>query len=449
MAYDSPDQMIFGSSIYPVTTRRGLKIGAGSVIPEVIVHPRPGTEVSLKNLIREYEKAYEDVLKRCVAIGIPQICLELEHVAQITLNSGWGKEIAASLAELTDQYRDTYGIDAVCKFTIADIRRPESGNMRESERTSSVLNAFRESAPYGDMIAIESIGGKEVFDHCIIRNDIRGMIFAQAVLGGRDMQWLWPQIVSIARESGCLPSGDTSCAHANTAMFMAGSYLDRNIPHSLAALSRAVSAGNSLIAFECGATGPGKNCAYENPVIKAVTGVPISCEGKASACAHSDFCGNLIASVCDLWSNEAVEHHSMFGGTSGAVFTEILGYDTSLMNSAIHRGFERELQACMINSDRYRDPQSYILSPDVAWKIGKSITESHQSYYTRARAAALTCGELIFGDPHLRLTGYETEALTGYLKIIEQLPEDEGSFIDICLCEYSQVKGFRPDSYGL
>ena len=53
-----------------------------------------------------------------------------------------------------------------------------------------------------------------------------------------------------------------------------------------------------------------------------MTGVPISTEGKTSACAHSDLAGNLIASVCDLWSNEAVEYHDMFGATTTSVFAE-------------------------------------------------------------------------------------------------------------------------------
>jgi methanol--5-hydroxybenzimidazolylcobamide Co-methyltransferase len=47
-----------------------------------------------------------------------------------------------------------------------------------------------------------------------------------------------------------------------------------------------------------------------------MTGVPVSTEGKTSACAHSDLAGNLIAAVCDLWSNEAVEYHDMFGATT-------------------------------------------------------------------------------------------------------------------------------------
>jgi methanol--5-hydroxybenzimidazolylcobamide Co-methyltransferase len=299
------------------------------------------------------------------------------------------------------------------------------------------------------MVAIESMGGKEIFDYSIIRNDIAGLLFSQAVLGGRDMEWLWSRIVEIAQKHGCIASGDTDCAQANTAMFMAGGFLSKDIPHTLAALSRAISVGRSLVAYECGATGPGKDCAYENPIIKAITGVPISTEGKTCACAHSDLCGNVMAAVCDLWSNEAVEYHAMFGGTTPAVFVEILGYDAALMNTSIALGYEKQLQACLVNSDRYRDPQSFILCPDNAWAIGKAVADNHESLYARARASAIRCGELILGDPQLRLTVFELESLQRYMKEIEALPDKEADFIDLCLKKYSKVKGFQPASYGL
>ncbi len=449
MAYAEAQDMIFGSCLYPVTTKNGLRIGDGSVVPEIVVHPRSGSEVTLKTLLREFERGYGDALERCVSIGHPQICLEIEHVAQMTLQPEWGEQVAVQIISLMEKYRQRYGIDSACRFTIADIRRPDMVHMRDSDRTEKVLDAFRACARHVDMVAIESIGGKEIFDHAIIRSDVTGMLFGQAVLGGRDMQWLWPHIVAIARRHDCCPSGDTGCAHANTAMFLAGGYQGKEIPHTLAALARAISVGNTLVAYECGAMGPGKNCAYENPMIKAITGVPISCEGKSSACAHSGFCGNVIAAVCDLWSNEAVEYHAMFGGTTAAVFSELLGYDAALMNTAIGMGYAHQFQECMVNSDRYRDPQSYILCPDIAWKIGKAVTENHQSFYARARAAALTCGELILKDTRLQLTTYEHDALTHFMAELDNLPDDEGDFIDLCLAKYANIKGFRRESYGL
>jgi methanol--5-hydroxybenzimidazolylcobamide Co-methyltransferase len=449
MAYDSAGEMIFGSAVKPVETRRGLMIGGGHVIPEIVPHPRSGSEKTLKTLLREFERANGDALERCVALGHPRIVIENEHVFQMTHDPEWGGRIAAQTARQMDEYKEKYGLEAAYRSTIADIRKPDMVHMRDSDRARKVLESFEACAPHADMVAIESMGGKEISDHSIIRNDITGLLFGQAVLGSRDVEWLWRRIVDIAERHNCIASGDTDCAQANTAMFMAGGFLSKDIPHTLAALSRAASAARSLVAYECGATGPGKDCGYENPIIKAITGIPISTEGKSCACAHSDLCGNVMAAVCDLWSNEAVEYNTMFGGTTPAVFAEILGYDAALMNTSIALGYQKEFQACLVNSDRYRDPQSFILCPDNAWAIGKAVVDNHESLYARARAAAIRCGELILGDPRLQLTVFEQESLQGYMKELEALPDKEADFIDLCLRKYSKVKGFQPANYGL
>lgn len=449
MAYGDPEELIFGSAKHPVTTRRGLVIGGGSVIPEVVPHPRPGSEKTLRALLREFERANQDVLDRCVSVGLPSVVLENEHVFQMTDTPQWGMEVAALAARQLRECTDRYGLKAAYRATIADIRKPDMVDLRSSERTHKVLAAFEACAEHADIVSIESMGGKEVFDHSIIRNDVTGLLFSQAVLGGRDLAWLWPQIVSIATKHGAIPGGDTDCAQANTAMFMAAGFTSKDVPHTLAALARAMSASRSLVAYECGAVGPGKDCAFENPILKAITGLPMSTEGKSCACAHSTLCGNVMAATCDLWSNEAVEYGHMFGGSTPAVFTEILGYDTAAMNASIALGHQKAFQACLIASDRYRSPHGFILCPDNAWAIGKAMVDNNESHYVRARAAALTCGELLLSDPRLRFTAFEKDALLAYLKELETLPAKEADFIDLCLTRYGKVKGFVPGAYGL
>lgn len=449
MAYGSAEEMMFGFSKKPVTTRRGLIIGGGAVIAEVVPHPRPGSELTMRTLMREFERANEDVLERCVSIGSPNVVVENEHVFQMTDNPQWGGEIAALAMQQIGEYEERYGLKAAYRATIADLRKPDMVNIRDSDRTRKVLEAFEACAPHADIVSIESIGGKEIFDHSIIRNDIAGLLFSQAVLGSRDMEWLWPQIVGIAAKHGAIPGGDTDCSQANTAMFMAGGFTSKDVPHTLAALCRAIGAGRSLVAYECGATGPGKDCGYENPILKAITGLPMSMEGKSCACAHSSLCGNVMASVCDLWANEAVEYHRMFGGSSPAVFAEILSYDVAAMNASIALGLQREYQACLIASDRYRSLHGFILCPDNAWAIGKAMVDHNESYYARARAAAMTCGELMLGDPQVCFTAFEKESLLGYMREMEALPAKEEDFIDLCLSKYSKVKGFLPEAYGL
>jgi methanol--5-hydroxybenzimidazolylcobamide Co-methyltransferase len=441
--------MMFGFAHKPVTTQRGLVIGGGSVIAEVVPHPRPDSEKTLHTLKREFERTNGDALERCINIGTPELVLENEHVYQMTDDAKWGEEIAALATRQIDDYAQQYGLKGAYRSTVADLRKPDMVNIRDSERTRKVLEAFDACSAYADIVSIESIGGKEIFDHCIIRNDITGLLFAQGVLGSRDMAWRWPQIVAIAAKHGAIAGGDTDCAQANTTMFMAGGFTAKDVPHTLAALSRAIAAARSLVTYECGASGPGKDCAYENPIIKAVTELPMSMEGKSCACDHSSLCGNVMAAVCDLWSNEAVEYHRLFGGSTPVVFTEILSYNVASMNVAIELGHQREYQACLVGADRYRSLHGFILSPDNAWAIGKALVDNNESDYARARAAAMTCGELMLGDPQLQFTTFEKESLLDYMKELETLPEKEDDFIDLCLDKYAHVTGFLPQAYGL
>jgi len=450
MAYGSGAEMMFGTAKKPVTTKRGIVIGGGFVHPEVVPHPRPGSEKTMKTLLREYERANGDALERMTIVGHPTLCIENEHIFQMTHNPKWGGEIAAQTAKQMDDYLAKYGLKASYRSTIADLRKPDMVDMRTSNYTMEVIESFKECAKYADVVSIESMGGKEIFDHAIIRNDIGGILFGIGVLGAIDMEWMWNQIVEIAKKNNCIPGGDTNCSEANTAMFMAGGMTSKDVPHVIAALSRAIAASRTLVAYECGATGPTKDCAYEDPIIKAMAGVPIATEGKTSACAHSDLAGNLIMAVCDLWSNEAVEYHDMFGATTTSVFAEILGYDVAMLNTALELGYQEQMKEILVNSDMYRDSHSLILAPDNAWQVGNAIVSNRAtSNYASAKAGALKAGEIILGDAKMKLTAHEKAALTKAMADMKALPESEGNFIDMCLKKYKDVKGFSPKSYGL
>ncbi len=450
MAYSSGAEMMFGTAKKPVTTKRGIVIGGGYVHPELVAHPRPGSEKTMKTLLREYERANGDALERMVIIGHPTIQVENEHVFQMTHNPKWGGEIAAQSAKQMDEYLEEYGLKASYRSTIADLRKPDMVHMRTSDYTMEVIESFKECSKHADVVSIESMGGKEIFDNAIIRNDIAGIIFGIGVLGAIDMEWMWTQIVEIATGNNCIPGGDTNCSEANTAMFMAGGLTSKDVPHVIAALARAVAASRTMVAYECGATGPTKDCAYEDPIIKAMTGVPIATEGKVSACAHSDLAGNIIMAVCDLWSNEAVEYHDMFGATTTSVFAEILGYDCAMLNTALELGYQEQMKEILVNSDRYRDSHSLVVSPDNAWEVGNAIVSNRgTSNYASARAGAIKAGQIILGDAQMKLTALEKDALETAMEDMEALPDAEGDFIDQCLDKYKDVKGFNPDSYGL
>lgn len=450
MAYSSADEMIFGTAKKPVSIGIGpVELGKKYVYPQIVPHPRPGSEATKEKILREYQRMTDDALGRCVALGFPGLVIEFEHIYQMTSQPEWAAAIFSQAKGQMQEYYDKYGLKSALVSTVADLRKPDMVHMRRSQELDWMLASFESTAANGaDVLSIETMGGKEVFDYAVQRQDIRGVIFGIGVLSSVDMEWLWPQIVATAQKNGITPGGDTDCARGNTAMFLAGGYTATDLPHTFAALARACSAARSLVAYEQGATGPTKDCAYEDPIIKAITGVPITMEGVASACAHSELQSNVVAAVVDLWSNEAVEYHDMFGGSSVEVFTEILGYNVAQMNAAIELGSAKELQAINIASDKYRDVHGFMLSPDNAYEIGKAIVSKADSYYLRSKAAVLKTADLISGDSKIQLTDFEREALDKARREVEALPDNEGDFIDQCLAEYKKVPGFDPSSYG-
>ena len=137
------------------------------------------------------------------------------------------------------------------------------------------------------------------------------------------MEMLWGKIVAIANKTGTIPGGDTACGFGNTAMVLAEK---KYIPKVFAAVVR------TLVAVEQGAKGPDKDCGYEGPFLKAISGIPISMEGKTAACAHFSPLGNIAAACADLWSNESVQKIKLLAGMAPTVYFEQLEYDTRLMN---------------------------------------------------------------------------------------------------------------------
>lgn len=146
MAYASHEDMMFGTAKRPVETKRCLVIGGGHVIPELIPHPRTGSETSMGTIVREFERANEEALERCVTVGHPRIVIENEHVFQMTVNAGWGMEIAARSIRKIEEYDEKYGLKAAYRSTIADVRKPDMVHMRTSDRAQQVLESFEAGA---------------------------------------------------------------------------------------------------------------------------------------------------------------------------------------------------------------------------------------------------------------------------------------------------------------
>jgi len=459
MEYSSADEMVFGEAKYPLSYGLGLKVGAGSVVPEINFAPRPGTEKTPESLTKEYvEYITKDIMERAVTLGFPAIQLENEWIAQMGENpSKMAKPIVAGQKELMQKFHEEYGIACAIRHTVADPRLHEEGLRfgmdKKRDYPEKIIEGFEVAAANGaDVLAIESVGGKEIADYAVVRQDIRGWLFGIGYLGSLDMEWLWPQIVEVAKKHNVVPGGDTNCAGANTAMFMAGGYLDKDIPRTFSAVTRAIAAARTLVAIECGATGPDKDCGYEGPILKAISGRPSAQEGKGAQCAHCDMMGNLIAQVCDLWSNESVEYHPEFGGSSVQCWLGNIGYEAALMNAAKQLKQDKVLRDVYVASDRFRSPEAFILAFDNAYKIGQAIVEVGDNYYLRAKAAGLKAAELIQESNKqgkLQLSAQERDTLEKILTDLRALPDEEGKFVDWALKEYANVPAFNPKNYEL
>ncbi|MDK2826076.1 methanol:corrinoid methyltransferase [Methanolobus vulcani] len=451
MAYSEADEMVFGNAKLPVKAGLDLEIGAGYTTAEVNYAPRPEAGESMEKLVNEYQRITKDIMARMVQVGFPSVVLETEHVQQMTNNPSWGAAVAHAQKTIMEEYHEEYGIKCALRHTPGDIREHKEFMELRGDKMTTVMESFEQIAESGaDLLSIESMGGKEIFDYAVLRNDVPGMLYAIGCLGTMDMEYLWQEIASVAQKKGVIAAGDTDCAQANTAMFIAGGLLDKNLAHTLAILARAISAPRSLAAYEAGAVGPGKDCGYENIIVKAISGMPMSFEGKTSTCAHSDVMGNLIMQCCDLWSNESVEYHGEFGGTTVQCWSESLNYDCALMNTALKSGNEKILRDLLMASDRFRDPQSYVLAYDNAYTVGEAIVKDADDVFLRAKNAAVACCDLLNNAEGLEMTKFELGALAKATSELDAITSESETFMSECMERFkAEVPVFKPENYAL
>ena len=362
-----------------------------------------------------------------MGLGVPGLVVEVELLPPTTIRPEWGEDITRIVRDTMWKYESKYGLKSVMRITPNDVRdmvRPP--RMANGVMYDSMMETFQRCALVGaDLLAIESTGGKGVHDDAILTGDLPVALYALSVMGTHDMKRLWRDICQIARETETIPSGDTACGFGNTAMILA----DKGyIPRVFAAVIRVITVVRSLVAYEEGAIGPSKDCAYEGPYIKAITGYPIAMEGKSAACAHLSPLGNIAAAVADLWSNESVQNVKLLSGMAPTVSMEQLAYDCRLLNAASIQESALKLRDWLVDSDSYLDPQAYVLRPDIVLMISKRFLKE-EGAYARAKVAALTTIEALKSavkDGHLRIDEREWSWLDNMQEQVEALPESEG-----------------------
>ena len=447
------DDLLFGLAPRPVHCGYDLTIGAGQVFPEINftlpqIDINPGTWSQIRN---QYQTMIREICQRAVELYCPGLVVEFELLPPMTLNPHWGAEITEILKATLDHYYNKEGLRSALRVTPVDVReyiRPPK--MRSGPWLEKVLDSFKLCAQAGaDLLAIESTGGKEVHDEMLVAGDLRGIIFALGVLGVRDMEFLWKQIVEIAGQNKKIASGDSACGFANTAMVLAEKKM---IPKVLAAVVRSASIVRSLVAYWQGAVGPSKDCAYEGPFIKAITGVPISMEGKSSACAHLSPLGNIAAACCDLWSNESVQNVRLLSASAPVVSLEQLVYDCRLMNQALKEGKPAALllQKLLSRSDAGHDPQAYILQPEIVLTICKKLIQGTTPYQMVLAAVDATLDVLrsAVKEKEILLSVLELRWLDMLAAQRELIPEDETQLLEEIIASSGEIK-FDMKEYGL
>jgi methanol--5-hydroxybenzimidazolylcobamide Co-methyltransferase len=443
------DGLVFGKAPRSVKCGFGLTIGGGQVYPEVNftlpaieIKPETWAEVAA-----QYEEMAAMIVRRAVAMRTPGIVLEFELLPAMTQNPEWGAEITAILHRHLAEAHEKSGLRCALRVTPTDIRDQEKPpKLRRGEPWEKVKRSFELAIAAGaDIVSIESVGGKEVHDQALLYGDVRGIVFALGVLAPRDMAWLWDRIAEMCAGSAAIPGGDTACGFANTAMQLAH---QRMLPEVLAAVVRSMSAVRSLVAFEHGAVGPSKDCAYEGPVVKAITGCPISMEGKSATCAHFSPVGNIAAAMCDLWSNESVQNVRLLAGNAPEAYTELLAYDCRLMNAAAARGQALTLRDWLTESDEWLSPQAAVLSPAATLRIAKAIV-SQPDDYARTLAAGREALQILdegVRAGQLSLSRKETQWLERIGRELASLPEKEEGLMDEMSEKYGGV--YDRASYG-
>ena len=449
----NPEELMFGIAPNPVTTRRGLVIGGGQVYAE-LNFTLPMMSINnntLKEVYAHYREIAEGALERAVHLNSKGVVLELETLLEMTKTPDIGVEIVKIMNEICERYYRDYGLASEIRLTPNDLREFERP---AKQRTSAWLDPMMElfergMLAGGDLLSIESTGGKEVSDEALMMCDLKGVMFALSVLGVRDMQFLWHKIVTLADKHGKIAAGDSACGFANTAMVLAEK---KYVPKIFAALVRVISVVRSIVAMEEGAVGPDKDCGYEGPFLKAITGIPISMEGKTAACAHLSPIGNIASACADLWSNESVQNIKLLSGMAPTAYFEQLEYDARLMNEALRMGKMHcgVLQQLLVGSDIYTDPQALVLAPENVIRISKELIRG-DSYVANARNGALAALDIIeeaFQSGQLKLSEMETAYIPIFREDLSSIPDSESDFIAMMLPMIDPGK-FILEEYGL
>lgn len=451
LAVPAVEDLLFGVAPRPLDCGLGMTLGGGSVYPEInfTLPPMHIEEQTWDKIVRIYAETMDGLLERAKQLGLAALVVEFEQLPPMTANPEWGASLTELIKSKLADAHATWGLKSALRVTIIDLREDaKPPQRRKGPGWDAMLQSLELCAQRGaDLLSIESTGGKEVHDPALTRADLPGIALGLGVLGSADMRWLWDQFVTVAdKYPNVYAAGDTACGFANTAMQLAEK---RMLPEVVAAVDRVLSCVRSIVAYERGAVGPSKDCAYEGPVMKAIAGIPISMEGRSATCAHLSSIGNIAAAVCDLWSNESVPDVRLLSGPAPIASLESLEYDCRLMNTASQAGHARILRDLHVQSDAPRSPQAFVLSPEATIRIAKALVAAKDDY-ARTRSAIRVALDLLkegAADGAFKIGVREQKWLDKVEAAEATLPDSVDKLIDETRDRYAER--YDPQAYGL
>ena len=451
LAITNPDELTYGIAPKPFTTQSGIVIGGGDVYPELnfTLPPMKVNDDTIGKANKIYKEMIDGVLKRAAELGQDKVVVEFETVPDYTLNPQYGLEATKILLDAEREAEAKYGIKAALRFTPNDTRemsRPPV--MRGGKYYDDMMYFFEEAAKLGpDWISIESTGGKELNDEGLVNADIRRVIFALGACSCTDMQFLWGKVSDICDGTKMAVGGDSSCGFANTAMVLAEKGF---IPRTFAAVVRVATVPRALVAYEMGAVAPSKDCEYAGPFIKAITGCPISMEGRMASGAHLSPIGNIAIANADLWSNESIQQVRLLSDMAPIVGMEQLIFDCRMLNTASKMGQRQLMRDIMIESDAPLDVQGYVLKPEVVIELSKEIIK-YEDDFTRTKVAAAKTVEILqeaIDSGKVACADRDAAWLEMMADAIDEIPDDKMEFYEEMKDELEDG-AFLPEGYEL
>jgi len=205
LAINDPTALIFGRAPKPVTTRRGLIIGGGTVYPE-LNFTLPTMEIrkeTIPEIRTHYEEIVSEALQRAYELQTNGLVFEFETLLEMTLDPKLGVMLVKAMNDICEDWYVKKGIKSEIRLNPERYPglRQAAAHADPAGIWAEMLELFEQGGiAGGDLLSIESTGGKEIHDDALLMCDIKQAMFALTVLGTRDMRYLWKNIVGIAKK---------------------------------------------------------------------------------------------------------------------------------------------------------------------------------------------------------------------------------------------------------